>query len=241
MRPISPLRIGLLAPLIVPLFGLAVAAGAAAPTLPVHDGVGGDFSAKSSRGGEMRLSDLRGRVVLLFFGYTSCQDICPATLGHMKALQKHLGPAAEHVQVVLVTVDPENDTPEHLEEYLSRFDPGFIGLTGTPEEMDRILELYMAQSHKSHGMELTTRYNQQKSPVDQAYLYAHSQQIYLLDKRSRVRALFFVGSPLDQMRDAVLALLSEPDGTADHRTNGPAQQAPPQEKHDHHPEKEGPR
>ena len=149
--------------------------------------------------------------MLLFFGYTSCQDICPANLAHLKAVLKRLGPEADRVRVVLVTVDPENDTPEHLKEYLSRFDPDFIGLTGTPEQMDRIAKLYMVTSHKSHGMKLTTKHNTHKSPVDEAYLYAHSQQIYLLDKRSRVRALYFVGSPIDEMRDAVLALLEEAD------------------------------
>ena len=185
--------------------------------LPIHDGVGGDFSARSSHGGELRLSQLNDKVVLLFFGYTSCPDMCPANLGHLKALLKHVGPEADRVQVVMVTVDPENDTPEHLREYLASFDPGIIGLTGTPEEMARIRRMYLVRSEKSHGIEVTTKHNRHKSPVEQSYLYAHSQQIYLLDRQTRVRGLFFVGSPLEEMRDAILALLKEPVRAPDPR------------------------
>jgi hypothetical protein len=70
----------------------------------------------------------------------------------------------------------------------------------------------MVKHDKSHGVQVSTEYNRSKSPVAHSYLYAHSQQIYLLDREGRTRALFFIGSPLDEMRDAVLALLEEPVG-----------------------------
>ncbi len=98
--------------------------------LPIHDGVGGEFAAQSSLGRGVSLSEFRGKVVLLFFGYTSCQDICPTTLAHLKSLVKRIGTAAKDVQVLFVTVDPKNDTVEHLREYLAQFDSRFIGLTG---------------------------------------------------------------------------------------------------------------
>ncbi len=186
-----------------------VAIGAAEEPLPIHDGVGGEFAAQSSLGREVRLSEFRGKVVLLFFGYTSCPDVCPATLAHLKALVSRLGPAADDVQVLLVTVDPENDTPEHLREYLGQFDAHFIGITGTREAADRVAGLFMAKHDRSHGVKVSTEYNRTKAPVEQAYLYAHSQQIYLLDKAGRTRALFFIGSPIDEMHAAVLALLRE--------------------------------
>ncbi len=108
----------------------AASAWATAPSkLPVHDGIGGDFTAESSLGRKVSLSDYRGKVVLLFFGYTSCQDICPATLAHLRAVVDRIGQAADGVQVLLATVDPENDTPEHLEQYLALFHPRFVGLT----------------------------------------------------------------------------------------------------------------
>ena len=211
---------------------LMVSAGALAGSfwsLPVHDGVGGEFSAVSSLGRKVSLSEFRGKAVLLFFGYTSCQDVCPATLAHLKALLKRIDPRSGEVQVLLVTVDPENDTAEHLKEYLAQFDPRFIGLTGKREETDRIAKLFLVKHDRSHGIELSTEHNRTKTPVESSYLYSHSQQIYLLDKAGRTRALFFVGSPLDEMRAAVLALLDEDasalkptdrnpdgDGTHDH-------------------------
>lgn len=177
--------------------------------LPIHDGVGGEFSAPSSLDREVSLSEYRGKVVLLFFGYTSCQDVCPATLAHLQSLVRDLGQAADGVQVLFVTVDPENDTAGHLREYLARFDPHFVGVTGTREEIDRIANLFMVKHDRSHGVEVSNEYNRGKTFTEHSYLYAHSQQIYLLDKSGRTRALFFTGSPLEEMRGAVTALLSE--------------------------------
>ncbi len=177
--------------------------------LPVHDGVGGEFAAQSSLGREVRLSEFSGKVVFLFFGYTSCQDVCPATLSHLRSLSRTLGPQADEVQVLLITVDPENDTPEHLREYLARFDDRFVGLTGSQEEMDRIAALYLVKHDQSHGMKVTTQHNRSKPMVKEAHLYSHSQQIYLLDKLGRTRAFFYVGSPLEEMEQAVAALLGE--------------------------------
>ncbi len=178
-------------------------------TLPIHDGVGGEFSANSSLGREVSLSDYRGKIVLISFGYTSCQDICPTTLAHLQFLMKRLEEAAKHVQVLFVTVDPENDTSAHLKEYLARFDSRFVGLTGQREETDRIAELFLFKYDRSHGIELTTEHNRSKAFTKKSYLYAHSQQIYLLDGSGRTRALFFTGSPIDEMTEAVLALLKE--------------------------------
>jgi protein SCO1/2 len=196
---------------------LATVAIAAEEPLPIHDGVGGDFAAQSSLGREVRLSEFRGKVVLLFFGYTSCPDVCPGTLAHLKALMTRLGPAAADVQVLLVTVDPENDTPENLREYLGQFDARFIGITGTREDTDRIAALFMAEHDRSHGIKVTTKHNRHKAPVDEAYLYAHSQQIYLLDKVGRTRALFFLGSPLAEMQSAASSLLREEAAERDPR------------------------
>jgi protein SCO1/2 len=184
-------------------------AASAAETLPVHDGVGGEFAAQSSLGREVRLSEFSGKAVFLFFGYTSCQDVCPATLSHLRSVIRKLGPAADDVQVLLISVDPENDTAEHLREYLARFDERFIGLTGSREEMNRIAALYMVKHDRSHGMKVTTEHNRSKAFVDDAYLYSHSQQIYLLDKSGRTRGYFYTGSPIDEMEQAVVTLLSE--------------------------------
>jgi protein SCO1/2 len=188
---------------------LVLFAGVAQARLPIHDGVGGEFSAPSSLGRVVHSSELHGKVVLLFFGYTSCPDVCPATLAHLKSLSGRLGDAASKTQVVLVTIDPETDTAEHLATYLARFDSGYIGLTGTRDQTDRIAQLFMVKHDRSHGVKVSMEHNRSKAFEDTGYLYAHSQQIYLLDKQGRTRALFFTGSPLDEMEAAVRSLLEE--------------------------------
>jgi protein SCO1/2 len=197
--------VSMMAVLLLPQAGSA----SESQVLPIHDGVGGEFSAQSSLGREVRLSEFAGKLVFLFFGYTSCQDVCPATLSHLRLLSRNLGPRADEVQVLLITVDPENDTAEHLREYLQRFDDRFVGLTGSQQEMDRIAALYMVRHDASHGMKVTTQHNRSKPLVKEAHLYSHSQQIYLLDKAGRTRAFFYTGSPLDEMEQAVTALLEE--------------------------------
>jgi len=145
----------------------------------------------------------------LFFGYTSCQDVCPATLAHLQSLVRALGDTSDDVQVLFVTVDPENDTADHLAQYLARFDSRFVGLTGSRAEIDRIADLFMVKHDQSHGVEVSNAYNRGKTFTERSYLYSHSQQIYLLDKSGRTRALFFTGSPLEEMQQAVAALLNE--------------------------------
>jgi len=202
-------RIRALAGLIAPLLVVATGQASSENPLPIYDGVGGEFSAPSSLGRVVSLSEFRDKVVLLFFGYTSCQDVCPATLAHLQSLVRELGKTSDDVQVLFVTVDPENDSADHLKQYLTRFDSRFVGLTGTREEVDRIASLFIVKHDRSHGVEVSNAYNRGKTFADHSYLYSHSQQIYLLDKSGRTRALFFTGSPLEEMRDAVIALLNE--------------------------------
>jgi protein SCO1/2 len=203
----SAFRMGLI------VVAIAMALGSAEASeqkpLPVHEGVGGDFSAASSLGRVMSSKEFRGKVVLLFFGYTSCQDVCPATLAHLQSLTRRLGPKSNGVQVVLVTIDPEVDTAEVLRDYLARFDDRYVGFSGTREETDRIAALFMAKHDQSHGTMVTMEHNRSKAFADSGYLYAHSQQIYLLDRAGRTRAFFFTGSPLGEMEEAVLALLQD--------------------------------
>jgi len=191
------------------LFALWSMPATAASDLPVHDDIGGEFVLQSSRGGEAQLSDFKGKVVLLFFGFTSCPDICPANLAHLQALQAALGDDASQTQVLLVTVDPETDTPERLAAYLARFDERFIGLTGERDATDHVAELFLVKHARTHDQHVTMEHNRQKAFVEEGFLYAHSQQIYLLDEQGRTRALFFTGTPVDEMADAVRTLIKE--------------------------------
>lgn len=182
-------------------------ASAARADLPFYDDIGGEFSAKSTLNRSVSVTEFKGKAILLFFGYTSCQDICPAAMSRLRALMSDLGPVADSVQVLFVTVDPENDTAENLAEYLGRFDSRFVGLTGSSSEIASIASLYMAKHDKSHDTRVTTAHHRSKTFTDEAFQYAHSQQIYLLDEQGRTRALFFVGTPLEEIKNSIQLLL----------------------------------
>jgi protein SCO1 len=101
-----------------------------------------DFSLISQTGEPVSLSDFRGKYVLIFFGFTNCTDECPLTMGYLKQVRQRLGSQADQVQVLLITSDPARDTPEALGRYLSNFDPTFIGLTATIEDLQPVWASY---------------------------------------------------------------------------------------------------
>ncbi|MEK6574172.1 MAG: SCO family protein, partial [Chloroflexota bacterium] len=101
-----------------------------------------DFTLTDQTGQPFRLSEQAGNVVLLFFGYTSCPDVCPATLTQFKRIRTEMGKEADRVRFVLVTVDPQRDTAERLRQYLTGFDSSFVGLTGTWLDLDQVYRSY---------------------------------------------------------------------------------------------------
>ena len=101
-----------------------------------------DFSLTSQTGTTVRLSDYRGKYVLLFFGYSHCPDQCPATMAVLTKARSELGTQAGNVQVLFVSTDPAHDTPQSMGEFLARFDPTFIGLTGSLEQLQPIWKDY---------------------------------------------------------------------------------------------------
>jgi protein SCO1 len=121
---------------------LAIAVAACSPSKPTFKGTdvtgvqwGQDITLQSQTGKPASTADFRGKLVVVFFGYSHCPDICTPTLAKLAALRKTLGNEAQAVQVVFVTVDPAHDTPEQLAGFLPKFDPTFVGLTGKPEEI----------------------------------------------------------------------------------------------------------
>jgi protein SCO1/2 len=98
---------------------------------------GRDFALNDASGTKRTLADFRGKAVVVFFGFTHCPDVCPTTLGLLAQAQRHLTdlPAAERPRVLLISVDPERDTPAHLREYVRFFDPSFGAVTGTPDHV----------------------------------------------------------------------------------------------------------
>jgi protein SCO1/2 len=157
-----------------------------APEIALPDGSGGEF----------RLSEQRGRMVLVFFGYTSCPDVCPTTLSAMKQVSKSLGSDAQRVQVVFITVDPERDTVEKTASYAKTFDPSFLGLSGSPQQLEPVWSGY-GVFHQLN----------KKSPDDMLYSVDHSSQVYLIDPRGNLRETFSFGTPTEQILQDVQYLL----------------------------------
>jgi protein SCO1 len=121
------------------------------------------------------LQDFRGKAVVLFFGFTHCPDVCPTTLVEISQALKQLGPDAERVQVVLVTVDPERDTKEALAKYVTAFDPRFLGMYGDLEATRRV-----AKDFKIYF---------EKRKTGETYSVDHSGQSYVIDPQGRLRLL----------------------------------------------------
>jgi len=123
------------------------------------------------------LQDFRGKLVVLFFGYTHCPDVCPTTLAETAQALKSLGPDADKVQVLFVTVDPERDTAEVLRQYVSAFDPRFVGLYGDAEATRRTAK------------EFKIFYEKRPGSTPGGYTMDHSAQTYVLDAEGRLRLL----------------------------------------------------
>ncbi len=143
--------------------------------------VGGDFSMPDHTGRSRRLSDFKGKVVVMFFGYTQCPDVCPTTLSEVAAAMKELGTKANDVQVIFVTVDPERDTPELLAQYVPAFDPGFLGLRGSPAELETAAKLFKVF------------YQKNPSPSG-GYTMDHTAGSFVFDKQGRMRVLISYGA-----------------------------------------------
>ena len=160
--------------------------------------IGGDFELVNQRGERMRLSDLKGRALVMFFGYTFCPDVCPATLARVREVRAALPPEdADRFTGVLVSVDPARDTPERLGEYVEFFDPAFIGLTGTEDELEDIARRYGAQYMIPEGQSRD------------GYLVNHSTIAYLIDPIGYVRALYYGDEPVDAIVANVREVLDE--------------------------------
>lgn len=160
--------------------------------------IGGDFELTNQRGKRMRLSDLKGRALVMFFGYTFCPDVCPATLARVREVRAALPPEdAARFTGVLVSVDPARDTPERLGQYVEFFDPAFLGLTGSEDELEDIARRYGAQFMIPEGQ-----------PKD-SYLVNHSTVAYLIDPLGYVRALYYGDEPVDAIAANVREVLED--------------------------------
>ena len=155
-----------------------------------------DFTLTAHTGKPARLSDFQGKLVLLYFGYTYCPGICPTTLAEVVQALRTLGPQeAEKIQVLMISVDPERDTPHRLAAYLTHFHPSFLGLTGTPDEI--------ATTAVSYGI----YYKKYEGPTADSYLVDHTSMVIVVDEKGIVRLLFPFGTSAQAMADDLTALL----------------------------------
>jgi protein SCO1/2 len=148
-----------------------------------------DFTLTDHNGRPFTLSEQRGKVVVLFFGFTSCPDgVCPTALADLAAARRQLGDDAERVLVAMVTIDPDYDTTEGLGSYVTQFDPAFVGLRGEQAELDII--------NKAYGV-TATRVEDANAPS--GYNFIHSGYVYVIDKAGQWRALIRHGAPVEDV------------------------------------------
>jgi protein SCO1/2 len=153
-----------------------------------------DFTLTDHDGAVRRLSDFEGAAVLLFFGFTECPDVCPLTLATLARVIEAEDLSPEDVRILLVTVDPVNDTPERLREYVASFGPSTVGLTGSAEELQAVQAAYgvYAVEMPDHGGTPTL---------------AHTTQVFGIDKGGRLRVLIHAENGDEVVRDDLRELL----------------------------------
>ncbi|HTV85871.1 MAG TPA: SCO family protein [Dyella sp.] len=129
----------------------------------------------------------RGKVVLLYFGYTHCPDVCPLTMAHLHVVMQRLGKLADNVRILFVSVDPARDTPAVLHGYVTAFDPHAVGLTGSPSDIEALTKRYRAAFTREPGK------------ADGSYDVSHSSGIYIFDSHGKARLLATSSDPLDKV------------------------------------------
>lgn len=155
-----------------------------------------DFALTATDGQRFRLSEHQGQIVLIFFGYTSCPDVCPMTLTEAKQVLQGLGDDREQVAFLFITVDPERDTPEVLANYVTAFHPAILGLTGTSDELAAVRQGYGVFAEKEVPGEATTGYS-----------VNHTARIFLIDPMGRLRLSYAFGTPADDILQDIRHLL----------------------------------
>ncbi len=176
-----------------PAFNAAPGAIVKEPAVQVRD-----FTLTNQKGQPLKMSDLRGKAVMLFFGYTHCPDYCPLSLAQYAQIKKTLGTDAARVAFVMISLDGERDTPAVLNAYMKQFDPTFIGLTGDPEKV------------RSIGADYAVQFQKQRLKGTQAeYLVAHTTFMYLIDPPGRWRIAYPYDVPREEITQDIQRILAE--------------------------------
>ena len=171
------------------------------PSFNAVDMTGADyakgFALKDADGKERTLADFKGKVVVLFFGYAQCPDVCPTTMTEMAQVKQQLGKDGDKLQVLFVTVDPDRDTPTVMKAYLGAFDPAFVALIPTQDQLAAMAKDYKAYYKKVDG----------KTPT--SYSMDHSAASYIYDTQGRLRLYARYGAGVAPMVADVQALIKQ--------------------------------
>jgi protein SCO1/2 len=155
-----------------------------------------NFTLTAAEGRTVSLNDFRGKLVLLYFGYTFCPDICPATLANVSQAMRSMGEEkASDIQLIMISIDPERDTPEKLAEYVAHFHPSFIGVTGEPQQLKAIAALYGIFYEKHPGTPAT------------GYLIDHTATLMVVDREGYLKLVFPFGVTVDEIEDDLKYML----------------------------------
>lgn len=146
------------------------------------------------------LSDFQGKIVLLYFGYTHCPDACPATLTILKQVQTQLGKQADQVQIILITTDPERDSPDVIQEYVTRFHPAFMGLSGTADALREVAASYGIFAEKSA--------DSHEHSAD--YQIDHTTTLNLIDQQGYLRLIYPFNTAAADIAADVAQLIANP-------------------------------
>lgn len=175
------------------------ACGEAPPRFHAVDITGADYAkgfALTDAAGQPRsLAEFAGKVVVVFFGFTQCPDVCPTSLAELAQVKRMLGPDGARLQGIFITVDPERDTPEVLRAYMASFDPGFVALRPTPEQLAAVAKDFRVFYKKVAG----------KTPT--SYTMDHSAASFVYDPQGRLRLYTRYGSGPQKLADDVRLLL----------------------------------
>jgi protein SCO1/2 len=158
-------------------------------------GYGNDFRLIDHNGKPRTLADFRGKVVVMFFGYTQCPDVCPTTLSDMRQVMEKLGEDSARMQVLFVTVDPKRDTQELLSKYVPGFNPAFLGLYGDDAAIDKVAREFKIVHQIQEG----------KTP--ESYTVAHTAASLVFDPQGRLRLFINYGMDVDKLAADIKLLM----------------------------------
>ena len=183
-------------------FACAIALAACGPRTPFKgidvtgSPIGDDLGLLDPDGKTRTLTEFRGKVVIVVFGYTQCPDVCPTTLADFASAMKKLGPDAAGVQLLFVTLDPKRDAAPLLRQYVPAFDPSFVGLRGDAAATSKVTKDFRVYSQERAGKTADT------------YTVDHSAQSFVFDRKGKVRLIIGFGAPPEAIASDLRVLLN---------------------------------